>query len=103
MTEVKNLQGEVIQEHNTFAPNKPNATWQNNPNVTFGDYPKNKFDWSQMFQLDTQQGADFMEGFNDENFVAMAMIIILIHLHNLYLTQLIWLLKIVTLLIDGII
>ena len=72
MTEVKNLQGEVIQEHNTFAPNKPNATWQNNPNVTFGDYPKNKFDWSQMFQLDTQQGADFMEGFNDENFVAMA-------------------------------
>ena len=72
MTEVKNLQGEVIQEHNTFAPNKPNATWVDNPNVAFGDYPKNKFDWSQMFQLDTQQGADFMEGFKDENFVAMA-------------------------------
>jgi len=72
MTEIKNLEGQVIQEENVFAPNKPNETWQDNPNVTFGSYPKNKFDWSQMFQLDTQQGADFMEGFKDENFLAMA-------------------------------
>tara|TARA_R100001594_G_scaffold3228_4_gene12343 strand:+ start:3114 stop:6737 length:3624 start_codon:yes stop_codon:yes gene_type:complete len=81
VTNNTNIKGDLLQEENAISY-QPDTTWLFNPNVSFGeDVNKDGFSWSQFFQgtanhsqgfLDTRHGEAFMEGFKDENFVALA-------------------------------
>ena len=81
VTNNTNIEGDLLQEENAINY-QPDTTWLFNPNVSFGeDVNKDGFSWSQFFQgtanhsqgfLDTRHGEAFMEGFKDENFVALA-------------------------------